>query len=167
MDPPGRPPKRRAASSQTKHAALPGKSALAGSPSSFMSNPRSPHSGAETRPPQASQTISIEWDDNGDSTSQSTSKVQIDMAECVETKTVTTTTTTRRSFPPILLQPKPLQSLDTKDYPLAHTLIPPELTQFTYRTDGQTANYYEDGLATGTGKVRHICFISSTGETQL
>lgn len=156
MDPPVRPHKRRAPSAQTSQATLPAKFTPAGSPSPFTTQ-----GGGETRRPRSSQTVSIGWDESKDSISQSTSRLQIDLAECVETKTVTTTTTTKRSYPPILLRHKPLQSLDIKEYPLALNPTPPELTHFSYEIDGQLVNFFENGPATRTEQVRHIHFNSS------
>jgi F-box and WD-40 domain protein CDC4 len=157
MDPPVRPLKRRAPLTQTTNAG-PTKYTTAGSPSPFTSNPKSMQGGAETRCPRSSQTVSIGWDENEDSISRSTSRMQIELAECVETKTVTTTTTTKRSYPPILLHHKPLESLDTKEYPLALNPTPPELTRFSYAIDGQLVNFCEEGRGPRTREVRHIHF---------
>lgn len=64
-------------------------------------------------------------------------RLQFEVAECVETKTVTTTTTTKRSYPPIFIkEPRPLSSLDSKEYPLASRPTPPELTRFTFDVGG-------------------------------
>lgn len=157
MDPPVRTHKRRALLAQTTNAS-PSKYAAAGSPSLFTSDPKSIQGGADTRRPRSSQTVSIGWDENEDSMSRSTSRLQIELAECVETKTVTTTTTTKRSYPPILLQHKPLQSLDTKEYPLALNPTPPELTRFSYEIDGQLVNFSEGGSSISSREVRHINF---------
>lgn len=55
------------------------------------------------------------------------------LSECVETKTVTTTTTTKRTYPPVHVRPaRPLQTLDHKEYPLAHRATPKELTHITW-----------------------------------
>ena len=155
MDPPVRPHKRRAPLAQAGNIGAP-KYTTVGSPSPFTSNPKSMQGGAETRRPRSSQTISIGWDENEDSVSRSTSRLQIELAECVETKTVTTTTTTKRSYPPILLQHKPLECLDTKEYPLALNPTPPELTRFSYEIDGQLVNFFEGGRGTHAKEVCHI-----------
>lgn len=77
-----------------------------------------------------SQTVSIAWND--DTISRHTSTLQIGMAECVETKTVTTTTTTKRSYPPLLIRQYSLDKLDAKEYPLASRPTPVELLNFSY-----------------------------------
>ena len=158
MDPPARPSKRRAASAMARHAALPGNFTPAGSPSP-SSNPNSAASGTETRRPRSGQTVSVGWEEGDDSMSRSTSRLHIDLAECVETKTVTTTTTTKRSYPPILLRHKPLHSLDAKEYPLALKPTPPELTHMKYEIDGQLVNFSEPGSSTRTDEVRQHLFI--------
>jgi F-box and WD-40 domain protein CDC4 len=59
-------------------------------------------------------------------------RLQFEVAECVETKTVTTTTTTKRSYPPMFVrEPRALQCLDSKEYPLATRPTPPELANIT------------------------------------
>ena len=82
--------------------------------------------------------------------------MKIDLAECVETKTVTTTTTTKRSYPPLLFRQQPLESLDTKEYPLARNPTPPELTRFSLELDGQVMSFSEGVRATRAEKVCHI-----------
>lgn len=63
---------------------------------------------------------------------QRSSRLQFELAQCVETTTVTTTKTTKLAIPPLLLrEPRPLSSLDTKEYPLANRQTPPELAKFT------------------------------------
>lgn len=116
-------------------------------------------SATETRRPRSGPTVSVGWDEGEDLISRSTSRLHIDLAECVETKTVTTTTTTKRSYPPILLRHKPLQSLDTKEYPLAANPTPPELTHISYEIDGQLVNFSEEDCATRTDEVCQIHFI--------
>lgn len=60
-------------------------------------------------------------------------RFQLEMSECVETKTVTTTTRLTRKFPQVFVRdPTPLESLDTKEYPLAMKPTPPELLDFSY-----------------------------------
>jgi F-box and WD-40 domain protein CDC4 len=64
-------------------------------------------------------------------------RFQFELSECVETKTVTTTTTTKRSFPPVFVrEPRPLASLDAKEYPLASKPTPPELSRLTFDVPG-------------------------------
>jgi F-box and WD-40 domain protein CDC4 len=85
------------------------------------------------------------WEENDDIISRSTTRLQVELAECVETKTVTTTTTTKRSYPPLLVQPpRSLHTLDAKEYPLALKPTPCELTNFSYEIDGQIVHFCED-----------------------
>lgn len=59
-------------------------------------------------------------------------RFQLQVSECVETKTVTTTRLTRK-FPHVFVRdPTPLASLDSKEYPLAMKPTPPELLGFSY-----------------------------------
>ena len=157
MDPPARSHRRRTATAMTSHAARPGNFTPAGSPSP-SSNSKSKLGGTETRRPRSDQTVSMGWEESEDSISRSTSRLHIDLAECVETKTVTTTTTTKRSYPPILLRHKPLHSLDTKEYPLALKSTPAELTQITYEVDGQLVNFSEAGSSIRMDEVRPFHF---------
>lgn len=74
----------------------------------------------------------MSWEEPENTTSRRASRLQFEVAECVETKTVTTTTTTKRSFPPLFVRkPRQLNSLDSKEYPLASKTTPPELSKFT------------------------------------
>jgi F-box and WD-40 domain protein CDC4 len=57
--------------------------------------------------------------------------MHLELAECVETKTVTTTTTTKRAYPGLLVQ-EPRHLHDLKEYPLASRPVPPELSSCTY-----------------------------------
>lgn len=88
----------------------------------------------EVRRPRTNQKLTVSFDDNDESdpAGRSAAKLQYEIAECVETRTVTTTTTTKRSFPPLFIrQPRPLEALDTKEYPLAQGPTPPDLRKFT------------------------------------
>ncbi|KAK2074846.1 hypothetical protein P8C59_009020 [Phyllachora maydis] len=81
---------------------------------------------------KSSQKVSVSWEEPENTTSRRASRLQFEVAECVETKTVTTTTTTKRSFPPLFVRkPRQLNSLDSKEYPLASKTTPPELSKFT------------------------------------
>lgn len=89
----------------------------------------------DSRGPYSSQTVSVSWDE-GDTTPGSR-RFQFGVSECIETKTVTTTTTTKRTFPPLFVrEPRPLDSLDVKEYPLASKPTPPQLAQFTFDVPG-------------------------------
>ena len=97
---------------------------------------------ARRRTPRANQaTISVNFDDADPSTPhRSHSSMQFEVAECIETKTITTTTTTKRSYPPFQLRDSaPLSSLDVKEYPLARKPTPPELANFTFSIDSRDA----------------------------
>lgn len=97
-----------------------------------MSSPSAVQKTLEVRRPRSSQRVSVSWDEAEDSVSRRTGRLQFEVAECVETKTVTTTTTTKRSYPPLFVrEPRTLQSLDSKEYPLASRPTPPELARFT------------------------------------
>jgi F-box and WD-40 domain protein CDC4 len=101
--------------------------------------------GAEAQPPRPrNQTVSIEWIEGDDPSPRRTSRLQIELAECVETKTITTTTTTKRSYPPLLIREQSLDKLDVKEYPLALKAIPAGLTNFSYDIDEQPGDIYED-----------------------
>jgi F-box and WD-40 domain protein CDC4 len=102
------------------------------------------------------QTVGIRWDEDNDASSSRTSRLQIDLAECVETKTVTTTTTTKRSYPPILFRQKPLEELDTKEYPLANKPTPKELTRFSYGVNAQDMAFFGDESQSSASKVLHV-----------
>ncbi len=94
------------------------------------------------------------WEENDDIISRSTTSLQVELAECVETKTVTTTTTTKRSYPPLLVQPpRSLHTLDAKEYPLALKPTPFELTNFSYEVDGQIVHFREDKLGSSLSAV--------------
>lgn len=85
----------------------------------------------EVRRPRTNLTVSFDDSDEAD-ISGHTARLQFEIAQCVETKTITTTTTTKRSFPPIFIrQPRRLENLDTKEYPLAQGPTPLDLRKFT------------------------------------
>ena len=91
------------------------------------------------------QTSGMEWVEPDDIVSQSTTRLQVELAECVETKTVTTTTTTKRSYPPLIVRPpRSLHSLDAREYPLALKPTPHELTNFSFEIDGKIVHLCED-----------------------
>jgi F-box and WD-40 domain protein CDC4 len=98
-----------------------------------MASPPAVQKTTEVRRPRSSQKVSVSWDEGENTvTRRTSSRLQFELAECVETKTVTTTTTTKRAYPPLLLRERrPLSGLDTKEYPLANRPTPPELARFT------------------------------------
>lgn len=146
MDPPSRPQMTRAAPSAKVGNVAPAlKYPLDGSPSPLASNPRYVQNIAENPFPRSSHTVSIGWEEGEDAVSQRTSRLQIELAECVETKTVTTTTSIKRSYPPLLLSQHALSSLDSKEYPLAFADTPPELTNFSFEVDPQLTKLHDDG----------------------
>ncbi|RDW88710.1 hypothetical protein BP6252_00742 [Coleophoma cylindrospora] len=142
MNPPSRShPKRRAVSAQISHAA-PFRYAPEGSPSPFAPTADTAPS---TRRPKTSHTVSVGWDEGDDTVTHSTARLNIELAECVETKTITTTTTTKRSYPPLFMpKPQALENLDPKRYPLASKPTPLELSKFSYEVDGQMVSFRED-----------------------
>lgn len=136
MDPPPTriPSKRRAASAQHNTSTLSQSFSSQASPSPFTPGSTHMQGGVEAQSPRPkSQMVSIEWKD--DTVSRHTSTLQIGVAECVETKTVTTTTTTKRSYPPLLIRQQSLDNLDAKEYPLASRPTPSELLNFSYEMD--------------------------------
>lgn len=63
-------------------------------------------------------------------------RFQLEVSECVETKTVTTTTRRTRKFPSVYVRdPLPLSKLDVREYPLAMKETPAELTDLSYTED--------------------------------
>lgn len=146
MDPPGQPKdKRRAALlPQTNMTSTSARYAQETSPSPFTSNPKSKLLPGQHPRPRPGPTISVGWNEGQDSVSQHTSRLQIELAECVETKTVTTTTTTKRSYPPLLVRQRSLASLDQKEYPLAAKETPPELANFSFELHGQVVDFDDE-----------------------
>uniref|UniRef100_A0A0B7JML5 F-box domain-containing protein n=1 Tax=Bionectria ochroleuca TaxID=29856 RepID=A0A0B7JML5_BIOOC len=77
-----------------------------------------------------SQTVAVNVAETGQ---ESARRFQLEMSECVETKTVTTTTRLTRKFPHVFVRnPTPLECLDSKEYPLALKPAPPEIADFSY-----------------------------------
>lgn len=108
------------------------------SSSSVVTDPKPPRSGQ--------QTVAVNIADGSQSSSR---RFQLEVSECVETKTVTTTTRLTRKFPHVFARdPTPLESLDTKEYPLAMKPTPPELTEFSYivNRNGCDDEYEEAGV---------------------
>ncbi|KAF7546324.1 hypothetical protein G7046_g9332 [Stylonectria norvegica] len=97
-------------------------------------------------PPLASQAVEPRHPKNGgqnlsvslsEGSQSSARRFQLEVSECVETKTVTTTTRLTRKFPHVFVRdPMPLENLDSKEYPLAMKATPPELIQFSYKLPG-------------------------------
>ncbi|TEY34243.1 hypothetical protein BOTCAL_0642g00040 [Botryotinia calthae] len=144
MDPPHRPQSKHRTLSQSAQTSGTAKFTSDTSPSPFISNSKLLQHSVETRHP--SQTVSLGWED-GDDTVGHASRLQVELEDIIETKTVTTTTTTKRSYPPLLFQnPRPFDSLDAKEYPLAFKPTPAELTRFSYEIDGRQMEYEEDNL---------------------
>jgi F-box and WD-40 domain protein CDC4 len=134
------------------------------SPSPFASSAKSQEDGETGFPfPRSTQTLSVGWKDGEDKASRHGSTMHIEVAECVETKTVTTTTTTKRSYPPLHVWQRPLSSLDAKEYPLALKATPPELADLSFKYEEQLMNLYDDERTTSGREVRDsIPHISST-----
>jgi F-box and WD-40 domain protein CDC4 len=108
---------------------------LDASPSPFASTHVHVHTTPESGRPKSRQTVALGWVEDEDAVSRQTSRLQIDLTDCVETKTVTTTTTTKRSYPPLVIPQKSLQELDPKEYPLASKRCPPDLINVSYGID--------------------------------
>jgi hypothetical protein len=134
-------------------------SSLDGSPNPFTSIAKPSHSGG-ARYPRSTQTVSVGWEEGEDTVSQGTSRLRIELAECVETKTVTTTTTTKRSYPPLLVHQRPLSRLDSKEYPLARKDTPPELAKLSFKFDGDHMDVREDFRHTFGREVRRFILCS-------
>ncbi|TFB02770.1 Cell division control protein 4 [Trichoderma ghanense] len=95
--------------------------------------------GLEPRRPRSAhtQTVSVNIAESTTTGTPPARRFQLHVSECVETKTVTTTTRLTRKFPQVFIRdPAPLESLDTKEYPLAMKPTPPELADFSYSYDG-------------------------------
>ena len=91
-----------------------------------MSDSQAPQKTTEVSRPRSSQMVSVNWNDATETDAARGARLQFEIAECVETKTVTTTTTTKRSYPPLYVrEPRTLQSLDAKEYPLWPCVEPP------------------------------------------
>lgn len=72
-------------------------------------------------------------------------RFQLEVSECVETKTVTTTTRLTRKFPHVFARDStPVEQLDPKEYPLATKKTPFELAQFSYTVPGDDATDVQD-----------------------
>lgn len=94
-----------------------------------------------TQEPKSSKR-GFEW--NGSDT-----RLHIEVAECIETKTVTTTTTTKRQYPPLVVRPpRSLRDLNSKDYPLASQPTPQELTNFSYMVGDSLVRFREQDPST-------------------
>ena len=95
-----------------------------------------PSHGSQTldqRRPRSAQTQTVAVNIAEAPTQNGSRRFQLEVSECVETKTVTTTTRLTRKFPQVFVRdPAPLSSLDAKEYPLAMKPTPPELSDFSY-----------------------------------
>ncbi|EKD14816.1 WD domain-containing protein [Drepanopeziza brunnea f. sp. 'multigermtubi' MB_m1] len=142
MDPPIRPVAKRRAVSAQQPITAPSHFISEGSPSPFASNPKYLQGVAKSQSPPAlrsrNRTVSVGWVEGGEAVSRRTSSLQVELAECVETKTVTTTTTTKRSYPPLLVRQRSLGQLNAKEYPLAMKPPPAELLNFSYEIGGDS-----------------------------
>lgn len=148
MDPPSRSHvKRRAVSAQHIGTNLSANRMSDESPSPLDPKSRYGHLGMEGQPLRSrNQVVSVGWIEGDNTMSRRTSSLQIELAECVETKTVTTTTTTKRSYPPLLIR-QPLDKLNPKEYPLALQHPPAELLNFQYEIDKASTSHRGDSNA--------------------
>lgn len=109
----------------------------------------------EPRHPKPSQTVSVNISEGSQNRAR---RFQLEVSECVETKTVTTTTRLTRKFPQVFVRdPVPLENLDTKEYPLAMKPTPPELIQFSYNMPGaqETDDEGEDDTRDNQVSLHH------------
>lgn len=84
----------------------------------------------EPRRPRSAHNVSVSIAEGSQNNGR---RFQLEVSECVETKTVTTTTRLTRKFPRVFVRdPTPLENLDAKEYPLAMKPTPPELLGFSY-----------------------------------
>ncbi|KOS22110.1 Cell division control protein 4 [Escovopsis weberi] len=82
---------------------------------------------------QKQQKVSVDISESGPQISNGARRFQLQVSECVETKTITTTTRLTRQFPQVFLRnTTALDDLDTKEYPLAKKSPPPEISRFSY-----------------------------------
>ncbi|RFU81067.1 f-box and wd-40 domain-containing cdc4 [Trichoderma arundinaceum] len=89
--------------------------------------------GLEPRRPRSAQTQTVSVNIAESTPPSGSRRFQLHVSECVETKTITTTTRLTRKFPQVFIRdPAPLESLDSKEYPLAMKPTPPELADFSY-----------------------------------
>ena len=87
----------------------------------------------DQRRPRSAQTQTVAVNIGEAPTQNGSRRFQLEVSECVETKTVTTTTRLTRKFPQVFVRdPTPLSNLDAKEYPLAMKPAPPELSNFSY-----------------------------------
>ncbi|KAK4666283.1 SCF ubiquitin ligase complex subunit cdc4 [Podospora pseudopauciseta] len=119
-----------------------------------MSSPAASN-GMDVRRPRSSHKVSMTWEED-----EVTSRRRMQFAEeCIETKTVTTTTTTKRSYPSLFVrEPRSLQSLDSKEYPLAARQTPPELRKLTFDVDDHDIEGWagEDSINTQVRRSQSI-----------
>jgi F-box and WD-40 domain protein CDC4 len=106
--------------------------------------PSPPSQALEPRRPKSAQTVSVNFSDGASTGQNGTRRFQLEVSECVETKTVTTTTRLTRKFPHVFVRdPTPLEYLDAKEYPLAMKPTPPELTEFSYNMPTHDDDYVQ------------------------
>lgn len=102
-------------------------------PSSESPGPSHASQTLDQRRPRSAQTQTVAVNIAEAPTQNGSRRFQLEVSECVETKTVTTTTRLTRKFPQVFVRdPTPLSNLDAKEYPLAMKPAPPELSDFSY-----------------------------------
>lgn len=101
--------------------------------------------GLEPRRPRSGHTQTVSVNIAESTPPNGNRRFQLHVSECVETKTVTTTTRLTRKFPQVFIRdPAPLESLDTKEYPLATKPTPPELADFSYSFGAEEEDFDAD-----------------------
>lgn len=122
----------------------------------------------EPRRPRSAQTVSVNISDGSSQGQSAGRRFQLQVSECVETKTVTTTTRLTRKFPQVFVRdPTPLAGLDTKEYPLATKPTPPELLGFQYNMPDDEMDYDDadvDDVALDGGAVGPVSLSPWSGK---
>jgi F-box and WD-40 domain protein CDC4 len=109
----------------------------------------------EPRRPQSAQTVSVNISEGSQAGSR---RFQLEVSECVETKTVTTTTRLTRKFPHVFVRdPTPIRNLDSKEYPLAMKATPTELVEFSYNLP--TESHESDVDANESATTPPVCLL--------
>lgn len=152
--------------------------------SSPSPSPAGPSQALDTRRPKSAQNQNQNQNQNqtvsvniAEASGQNGARrFQLQVSECVETKTVTTTTRLTRKFPHVFVRdPTPLSSLDAKEYPLASKPTPPELNSFTFtvprgRVEDEEVeeedDYIEQGAHHGPKSVSYYAQTESTNRAR-
>jgi hypothetical protein len=101
---------------------------------------------------------------NTDSLSPYSTVGTFSYAPATQTKVVTTTTTTTVSFPPMMIkQPRHLNDLDPREYPLSSAPTPESLKRVAFNYEGVPVNFIEaQDPMQGLNEVRIISIARSS-----